>query len=177
MTGVVWQGDRVRLVLPTLADESEFIAAAIASKNLHSPWVIAPDNPKTFSAHIDHFAKEDQYGFLVRANSNNALVGVVDIGDAVYRALCSAYLGYFVFAGFERQGLMAEAVTGAVDLAFSKLRLHRLEANIQPDNHASRALIESVGFRLEGFSPRYLRVGEEWQDHERWAMTVEEWDG
>ena len=50
-----------------------------------------------------------------------------------------------------------------------------LEANIQPGNVASIALVKSLGFRLEGHSARYLKIAGEWRDHERYAITVEEW--
>jgi len=70
----------------------------------------------------------------------------------------------------EREGLRA-----VVARAFTGLRLHRLEANIQPANTASKALIKSLGFRREGFSKDYLKVGGRWRDHERWAITKEVW--
>jgi ribosomal-protein-alanine N-acetyltransferase len=59
--------------------------------------------------------------------------------------------------------------------AFRPLGLHRLEANIQPGNTASIALAKRRGFELEGFSPRYLKVGDRWRDHEHWAITKERW--
>jgi [ribosomal protein S5]-alanine N-acetyltransferase len=61
--------------------------------------------------------------------------------------------------------------------SFGRLGLHRVEANIQPDNAASIALVRRCGFEREGFSPRYLRIGGAWKDHERWAIRSETWSG
>jgi [ribosomal protein S5]-alanine N-acetyltransferase len=72
-------------------------------------------------------------------------------------------------------GYMAQGLRAVVSHAFRRLRLHRLEANIQPENEASRRLIQRLGFRQEGLSPRYLKVAGRWRDHERWALTTEEW--
>ena len=89
-------------------------------------------------------------------------------------AFQSAYLGYYAHAQHSRQGLMREAMEQVLDHAFGPLSLHRLEANIQPGNGPSIALARGAGFRLEGFSPRYLLIGGQWRDHERYAITVDE---
>jgi ribosomal-protein-alanine N-acetyltransferase len=70
---------------------------------------------------------------------------------------------------------MKEGLSLTLRVAFRKLRLHRLEANIQPGNARSRGLVKSLGFGLEGYSPRYLKIGGRWRDHERWAILREVW--
>jgi ribosomal-protein-alanine N-acetyltransferase len=64
-----------------------------------------------------------------------------------------------------------------LERAFTQLGLHRVEANIIPSNTASLGVARNCGFRKEGYSPRYLRIAGTWQDHERWAMTIEDWHG
>jgi ribosomal-protein-alanine N-acetyltransferase len=87
----------------------------------------------------------------------------------------NAFLGFYGFSSFVHQGYMTEAVSLGLRHAFRTMRLHRVEANLQPANHESRALVERLGFRREGFSPRYLRIAGRWRDHERWAILAEEW--
>ena len=83
--------------------------------------------------------------------------------------------GYYIAAVYARQGYASEALALALDYAFGPLKLHRIEANIQPSNIASCKLVRRLGFRQEGFSPRYLFIAGAWRDHERWAMLSEEW--
>jgi ribosomal-protein-alanine N-acetyltransferase len=88
-----------------------------------------------------------------------------------------AFLGYGGVAGFSGQGYMTETLQLVLRDAFTRLRLHRLEANIQPGNAPSLALAARLGFECEGFSPRYLKIGGRWRDHERWALRRETWLG
>jgi [ribosomal protein S5]-alanine N-acetyltransferase len=74
---------------------------------------------------------------------------------------------------FSRKRLMREAMCLAIDFAFGELALHCLEANIQPENTASIALVRRLGFQKEGFSSRYRRINGEWRDHERWALLAD----
>ncbi len=99
---------------------------------------------------------------------------MMNFNEIVRGLFQSAYMGYWIGEPFARQGYMGEALRAALDYAFGALGLHRVEANIQPGNEASIALVKRAGFRLEGHSPRYLKIGGGWRDHERWALTVEE---
>ena len=70
---------------------------------------------------------------------------------------------------------MTDGMRLVTRLALGEMKLHRLEANIQPANARSRALVKALEFRREGFSPRYLKINGRWRDHERWAMLSEDW--
>lgn len=162
----------VRLVQIALADQAEFLAAARRSRALHHPWVTPPVGPATFQALAARSQGPANLGYLVRHGRTGALVGFINVSNIVRGFFQSAYLGYYAFAGHERQGLMRAGLRLAVRLAFTELKLHRLEANIQPGNVASIALVRSCGFAKEGYSPRYLKIRGRWRDHERWAILA-----
>jgi len=103
------------------------------------------------------------------------LAGAININEIVRGSFRSGYLGYYAFVPHNRRGYMTTGLRTVVSRAFRQLRLHRLEANIQPDNEASRRLVKRLGFKLEGFSPRYLKIAGKWRDHERWAVTAGNW--
>lgn len=150
------------------ADEAGFIAAARASRKLHRPWVEPPRDAEAFARHLARFDGVAHHGFVVLADDGE-LAGAINLTNIVMGAFCSGYLGYYAFAGFERRGLMTRGLAAVVRHAFKDLGLHRVEANIQPGNSASIALARRCGFALEGYSPRYLKIGGRWRDHERWA--------
>jgi ribosomal-protein-alanine N-acetyltransferase len=166
---------RVVLDEPTQQADPEFLAASARSEQLHRPWVFPPRDHQQFEAYLDRIAIGRTIGFFVRRNTDGSLVGVINVSEPVMGVFQSAYLGFHALAGHERQGLMTEGLALVLDRAFNKLGFHRLEANIQPPNVASAALVARLGFRKEGFSPRYLMVDGDWRDHDRWAILSDEW--
>lgn len=150
-----------------------FLAAVAASHKLHQPWISAPDTPAKFRAYLKRCSTPENQAFAVCRKDDSALVGVINVTNIVRGLFQSAYLGYYAFAGQQGQGLMKEGMTALVRHAFSAMKLHRLEANIQPGNAPSIGLVKACGFRKEGFSPRYLKVRGRWRDHERWAITAD----
>ncbi len=137
--------------------------------------VFAPQRHKEYSDYLDRSRSGRKIPFLIRLNSGGQLVGVVNVSEAVMGVFRSAYLGFYAFSGFERQGYMTEGLALVLDRAFNENGLHRLEANVQPGNVASGALVSRLGFRKEGFSPRYLFIDGDWRDHDRWAILSDEW--
>jgi ribosomal-protein-alanine N-acetyltransferase len=168
-------GSRVYLRAPARSDEREFTALMRASRAFHRPWASAPTDTERFTAYLVDSRRADFEAFLVCRTADDALLGFFNLSQITRGSLQSAYLGYAVGKTFAGQGYMREGLELVLRVAFQDLKLHRIEANIQPGNRASTALAQGAGFQREGFSPRYLKIGGRWRDHERWALLAEEW--
>ncbi|MGW2281288.1 GNAT family N-acetyltransferase [Streptomyces sp. NPDC001770] len=156
-------------------DAAEFTARARESRALHRPWLFPPTEEEAYAAYAGRLlASPDREGFLVGERAaDGAIAGFVNINNIVGGAFRCGALGYGAFAHAAGRGLMSEALGLVLRYAFGPLGLHRLEANVQPGNAASIALVRRAGFRLEGFSPDFLHIDGAWRDHERWAITSE----
>jgi ribosomal-protein-alanine N-acetyltransferase len=165
---------RVRLDSPGLGDQTEFLELVEASRSFHRPWSEPPADAPAFRALLNRNRAAEFDFSLVRRIEDDAIVGVFELSQIFRGGFQNAYLGYWAGAPFAGQGYMGEGMRLLLRRAFDELRLHRIEANIQPGNAPSKALAKRSGFRLEGFSPRYLKVGGRWRDHERWAILAEE---
>jgi ribosomal-protein-alanine N-acetyltransferase len=166
---------RVFLRPPDRSDEKEFITLMRASRAFHSPWATAPTDAERFAAYLADARRADFEALLLCRNEDEAIIGFFNLSQIVRRGFQSAYLGYAVGKPFAGQGYMRDGLELVLRHAFVSMRLHRVEANIQPTNTSSLALARGAGFRREGFSPRYLKIGGRWRDHERWAILAEEW--
>ncbi len=175
MARTVASGERVVIVRPRMSDRNEFLDAVTRSASLLEPWVYAPSTPPQWSAYVRRMRAPDSRAFHLRRHGDRALVGVVNLNTIILGGLRQAFVGYYSFVPHTGNGYMTDGLRLVVAQAFREIGLHRLEANIQPGNERSKALAGRAGFRCEGFSPRYLQVGGAWRDHERWAITAEEW--
>jgi ribosomal-protein-alanine N-acetyltransferase len=159
---------------PTAKDLKQFLAAVRNSCQSHRGWVSPPRTRKSYFEYVRKANSEAHRGFLVVHRQSQGLVGVININHIIRGPLRSAFLGYYAFGEFAGKGLMGDGMRLVLAHAFNRLRLHRVEANIQPSNRASLALARSCGFVREGYSKLYLKVGGRWRDHERWALLVEQ---
>ncbi len=166
---------RVYLRTPTRSDEEEFTSLMRASRAFHRPWASAPTDADRFTAYLADSRRKDFEAFLLCRRADHAILGFLNLSQIARGSLQSAYLGYAVGKPFAGDGYMTEGIELVLRVAFIDLKLHRIEANIQPGNRASMALAQGAGFRREGFSPRYLKIGGRWRDHERWALLADDW--
>ncbi len=158
---------------PTIKDESAFLSAMKKSIAFHHPWVKAPLTLEEFQAYVKRSQQDNQKSFLVL--KNNEIAGVYNINEIVRGCFQNAFLGFYAVSGFENQRIMSAGLKLVLKTVFEELKLHRLEANIQPENKKSIQLVSKNKFRYEGFSPRYLKINDQWCGHERFAITYEEY--
>ncbi|GLZ09597.1 acetyltransferase [Actinomadura sp. NBRC 104412] len=166
------RGLRVTLRPLTADDQDEYISLVRASEDLLRPWVALPDTPRDFRRYLERFDHSTAQALKICLNGSGAMAGTIYINGIVRGRFQCGTLAYAAFAPSAGQGYMSEGLRLTVRYAFEQLRLHRLEANIQPGNHASRKLVERQGFRLEGYASAMLFIEGAWRDHERWALNT-----
>jgi len=168
-------GKTVYVREPTARDAAEVIALNRASLKLHRGLVTPPTSPAQFTAALERWRQPNNAGFLICRVSDKRIVGAITLSQIFMGPFRSAYLGYYIGALYAGCGYMTEAISLMLQYAFKQLKLHRVEANIQPGNVASIALVKRAGFVREGYSRHYLKIGGQWRDHERWAILHEDW--
>jgi [ribosomal protein S5]-alanine N-acetyltransferase len=173
MTSYLLQGPRVGIRHVCRQDYRELTALAEESAEMLARWLGARENTaEAFEDYLARFEQPTHEGFVVCLRTTGAIVGGVNVNNILRGALQSGSLGYTAYASTAGRGYMSEGLRLVVEHAFTELGLHRLEANIQPDNTASLNLAKRLGFRREGYSAAFQFINGEWRDHERWAITA-----
>jgi [ribosomal protein S5]-alanine N-acetyltransferase len=101
--------------------------------------------------------------------------GEINLSSVQRGPFQSAYVGYWIDQAQAGHGYMPEALVVVARFAFEHVRLHRIQISIIPRNHRSRRVVEKLKIRDEGVAHRYLEINGTWEDHIRYALTVEEW--
>lgn len=157
-------------------DEASFTSQVRASRALHRGLVFPPTDAATFARLLVRLHRPDTYQIhVVCRREDGALCGVMNLTEIQRGPLESANLGYYALVPHAGQGYMREGMGLVLRQAFVRLKLHRVEVSIQPGNVASIALALGAGFRPEGYSPRFLKIGGRWRDHIRFALLSEDW--
>lgn len=169
------RGKNLFLRYPQKSDLKEFSALNRASEKLHRGLVSPPIDKKSFTEFIEKNKVEANENLLICRNLDEVIIGAINLSQIFRKAFQNAYLGYYIGEKFAGKGHMTEAIQLVLRFAFRRLKLHRIEANIQPENLASIAVVRKNGFTKEGFSPKYLKIDGRWRDHERWAIIREVW--
>ena len=175
MSALIIKGKRVYLSGPEKKDQHEYLTLNRRSASLNRGLAAPPATPAQFAAYLKRSRLDTTACFFICRRTDHAILGTINLSEIVRGIFRSAYLGYHIGSDFARQGYMTEALALTLRYTFRELKLHRLEANIQPGNGPSIALVKRAGFVREGFSRRYLKICGRWRDHERWAILAEDW--
>ena len=132
--------------------------------------------PASFAAMLRALRREAKEGRSLpfAVTYDGELAGQVTVANIVRGAFQSASVGYWVDGRLAGRGITPLALAMVVDHCFTEVGLHRIEANVRPENAASRRVVEKLGFREEGLHPRFLYIDGDWRDHLTYAVTVED---
>jgi ribosomal-protein-alanine N-acetyltransferase len=179
----VIQGRGVWLRPPQTTDYGAWAELRGMSRQHLVPW--EPAWPRddlsrsAFRRRIKHYQREARddlgYAFLMFEADSDRLVGGLTLSNVRRGVTQSAMLGYWLGVRFVGQGHMTAAVRAVLPYAFEQLRLHRVEAAVQPTNGRSVGVLRRAGFAEEGLARRYLKINGVWQDHLLFAILAEDW--
>jgi ribosomal-protein-alanine N-acetyltransferase len=165
---------RIALRVPAEQDRPEFIDRLLASRELHDPW-LEPAEPETeFDRLLASHDTDTARSLLVCDAADGAIAGVVNLSQIFMGPFRNAFLGFYALEPLAGRGYMRAAMPALLRYAFDEVGLHRVQANVQPGNEPSIALVRGAGFHREGLSPRYLHIRGAWRDHEQWVMLAED---
>jgi ribosomal-protein-alanine N-acetyltransferase len=119
-----------------------------------------------------HFDAAYGFGLFL---TEGQFAGEVSLGSVQRGPFQMGYIGYWIDHALAGRGYVPEGVVLLMRYAFESLSLHRLEAAIVPRNLASRRVVEKLGLREEGIALRFLQIQGVYEDHVRYAITLEEW--
>lgn len=162
---------KVRLRELKLNDAEEFLSLMRASASFHNPWVQPPRSKAEFRLYLEYFKQNNHANFAVCEKGSDNLVGVINLNNIIRGCVMQASLGYYAVVHYAGQGYLREGMKLVIDESFQVMKLHRLEAHIQPDNLASIGLVKRLGFQYEGLMPQFMYINDAWRDHERWVLT------
>ena len=174
--------ERLTLRPPQHGDYHAWAALRAESRDFLTPWeptwALDHLSRKSFSNRVYWSARAVSQGsalplFLVR-REDEVLLGALTLDNIRRGPAQAATAGYWIGAPYVRRGYARQAIRRVLAFAWSELQLNRIEAAVQPQNAASRQLLEEVGFVVEGRARGLLKIAGEWRDHDRLAILRED---
>ncbi|MCW2714486.1 MAG: GCN5-related N-acetyltransferase [Frankiales bacterium] len=140
-----------------------------------APWANR-NSPAVFATLLRVQRREAKAGRLLPflLTVEDRVAGAITVGGVTRGAFDSAHVGYWVDEGVAGRGVMTTALALVLDHCFGPVGLHRVEANVRPENGASLRVLSKLGFTAEGRHRRYLFIDEQWRDHLGFALLAED---
>jgi [ribosomal protein S5]-alanine N-acetyltransferase len=168
-------GNAVYLRYPKDTDFDEISTLYRSSEGRFHNFFQSGYDRATFEALLTDMKSDALEPFYICGKDSGIILGTITLSQIFRKRFQNAYLGYMLASKYTGNGFMTESVQLVLRFAFNTLKLHRVEANVQPENRPSIAVLERTGFSKEGYSRKYLKIGGRWRDHERWAIIKDDW--
>lgn len=175
-----------RLLLRQLGPDAapEVAAYLAACREFHAPWEplhpadwwsVGAVRQRLATEVVEAEAQRQLVVYLSTSVQPARIIGRVALNNIIRGALQGCSVGYALAPAVTGQGLMTEALSRMVEVAFDELNLHRVEVNVVSHNAVSAAVAERCGFDREGTSPKFLHIGGVWEDHIRFVRVNDAW--
>jgi [ribosomal protein S5]-alanine N-acetyltransferase len=134
-----------------------------------------PDSPDDIAGWVERHRRGDFYeeGFAWVIHFEDSPAGTIGLRPRYFPGRC--LVGYWLGTSYWRKGIMQEALTAALDLAFTRLGMRKVEAEVFASNAAGRRLVERIGMRQEALFRRAVLKRGEWLDEAVYGILAEEW--
>jgi ribosomal-protein-alanine N-acetyltransferase len=174
--------ERLMLTIPGAA-----AAEACVRFNRENQAHLAPWNPPMSARDFDvrfwrealerakgYAAEGTRYAFCIfdkNERLDGPLLGYLNFTEVVRGVFLACYMGYSLAENAQGKGYMTEAARAGIGFIFNEVRLHRIMANYMPNNTRSAAVLQRLGFTIEGTARAYLYLAGKWQDHVLTSLT------
>jgi [ribosomal protein S5]-alanine N-acetyltransferase len=167
------QNDRIQVRLTTTTDAEQLLALETRNRDFFQQFTGARDESfytlagqqRTAQTRTERAEQDHGYWFVIVHLETEQIIGTIMLSEVVRDNLQSCWIGYFLDAAYNGQGIMTDAVKMVVQYAFEQLHFHRLEAGVMPHNMGSIRVLEKSGFEREGLARKNVKINGVWQDH------------
>jgi ribosomal-protein-alanine N-acetyltransferase len=172
----VYETERLRLVVVDSTYASKILKFYLENESFLMRWeqIKQPDfysinhQRRILNLEEQFFMKGQMVRFWIfkrEDETNDEPIGSVSLTNIIRGVFQSCFLGYKLGERFTGAGYMTEAISKVMEVAFDEMELHRIEANIMPDNMKSMNVVKRLGFENEGLARKYLKINGKWEDH------------
>lgn len=168
-----YRTERTLIALAGPEDAAALLRHRQASRAHLAPWEPVRDERyytleacrRVIAAGAEAARSDRGYPFVVFDGARSRVLATFTFANVVRGVFQACHLGYGVAADCQGKGLMFEALTRGLAVAFEDLDLRRVMANYMPRNQRSARLLERLGFEREGYARQYLQINGVWEDH------------
>lgn len=140
----------------------------------HEAWTSRGQAEALYRSIVEHAHNGTLFQWAVTEPDRDQLIGTATL-SAINRTHRSCMIGYALIPAYQGKGYAREAVGALIRHAFTDLNLHRIGADLEPDNVGSRGVLDAHGFQVEGRQRDTYWLNGRWYDSLLMSLLEPEW--